>query len=55
MKKECKHEWHEINPFQKICCNCNKVANSEHLKSFSQKDLERPIDSIIIDDEKNSL
>lgn len=38
MDKECSHEWHAINPFQKICCNCNKVANVVHLKIMSEKE-----------------
>jgi hypothetical protein len=36
--KECKHEWHAINPFQRICCNCNAVTNVVALKIFSQKE-----------------
>lgn len=59
MKKECKHEWHEINPFQKICCNCNQIANSEKIKLYTQKnlkhytqckDLERPTGPIILNE-----
>lgn len=40
MDKECKHEWHAINPFQMICCVCNKVSNVAHLKVMSQKEFE---------------
>jgi hypothetical protein len=35
---ECKHEWHKINPFQSICCNCNAVVNVAQLKTMSQKE-----------------
>lgn len=38
MNKECKHEWHAINPFQRICCNCNKVVNVANLKIMSEKE-----------------
>ena len=38
MDKECKHEFHAINPFQRICCNCNKVVNVAHLKVMSEKE-----------------
>jgi hypothetical protein len=38
MDKECSHEFHAINPFQRICCNCNKVVNVAHLKVMSQKE-----------------
>jgi len=38
MTKECKHEFHAINPFQRICCNCNKVVNVAHLKVMSEKE-----------------
>lgn len=40
MNQECKHEWHAINPFQSICCVCNKVANLAKLKIMSQKEFE---------------
>lgn len=36
MNQECKHEWHAINPFQKICCVCNKIANDERLKTVKE-------------------
>lgn len=40
MSKECNHEWHAINPFQRICCICNQVANVAHLKPYFQKEFE---------------
>lgn len=43
MSKECKHEFHEINPFQRICCNCNAVAHVPSLirplKSLKSNDI----------------
>lgn len=38
MSTDCKHEWHTINPFQRICCNCNEITNVVHLKKVSQKE-----------------
>ena len=40
MTQECKHEWHAINPFQRICCNCNAVTNVAAMKSYSQKEFQ---------------
>lgn len=45
----CKHEWHAINPFQRICCICNKVSNSEKLKFY-----ENEIDSRFVIKEDDS-
>ena len=38
MNKECLREWHDINPFQRICCLCNQVENSVELKKVSQRE-----------------
>lgn len=38
MNKECLHEWHDINPFQRICCLCNQVGNVAELKKVSQRE-----------------
>lgn len=40
MSKECRHEYHAINPFQRICCICNDVVNVVHLKNYSQKEFQ---------------
>lgn len=56
MNKDCKHEWHPINPFQKICCNCNLVLNVVQMKNCSQKEfaelypnLQREVGEIVFD------
>lgn len=57
MSKECKHEWHAINPFQMICWNCNKVTQVLHMQKVSQKefkmmhpDCDREVGPIIFND-----
>ena len=57
MTQECKHEWHAINPFQMICCNCNKVTQVLHMKKMSQNefkmlypDCDREVGPIIFND-----
>lgn len=42
MSKECKHEWHAINPFQRICCVCNEIASDERLKKSVKEDFVTP-------------
>ena len=53
MSKECKHEWHAINPFQRICCVCNAVTNVVALKKVSQKEFKEmypPVDDKVSDE-----
>ena len=38
MNKECHHEWHDINPFQQICCNCNAVTTLAKMERCVKKE-----------------